>query len=72
MSERSTWQVGWPPKRGGDTVYGYKCERCGAYLDPGEKCDCAIEREKAAELRAQSGKQIKKRTSRRKAALCKA
>lgn len=53
-------------------MYGYKCERCGAYLDPGEKCDCAIEREKATELRAQSGKQIKKRTSRRKAALCKA
>lgn len=21
-------------------MYGYICERCGAHLDPGEKCDC--------------------------------
>ena len=53
-------------------MYGHKCPECGAYLDPGEKCDCVLEKEKAAELRAQSGKQIKKRTSRRKAALCEA
>ena len=22
-------------------MYNYQCEHCGAYLDPGEKCDCA-------------------------------
>lgn len=25
-------------------MYGYRCPECGAFLDPGEKCDCAIER----------------------------
>ena len=23
-------------------MYEYKCEYCGANLDPGEKCDCKI------------------------------
>lgn len=52
-------------------MYGYKCSNCGAYLDPGEKCDCIVKKEKAAEGRTQSGKEIKKRTSRKKV-LCKA
>ena len=21
-------------------MYSYRCEDCGAYLDPGESCDC--------------------------------
>ncbi len=42
-------------------MYGRKCEWCGAYLDPGEKYDCAIEREKAAEQAAQSGKECNKK-----------
>ena len=27
----------------------YTCERCGANLDPGEKCDCENEKEKSDE-----------------------
>lgn len=27
-------------------MYGYICPVCGAYLDPGETCDCEEEREK--------------------------
>ncbi len=25
-------------------MYGYLCEKCGAHLDPGEKCDCEEEK----------------------------
>ena len=53
-------------------MYGYKCQYCGAYLDPGEKCDCVLENEKAAELKAQSGKTVEKQTSRKKSVLCNA
>lgn len=28
--------------------YGHICARCGARLDPGESCDCVIEREEMA------------------------
>ena len=52
-------------------MYGYRCPECGAFLDPGEKCDCAVEKERAAELRREQDSK-KKRTSRKKAALCKA
>ena len=24
--------------------YAYRCEKCGALLDPGEKCDCDKEK----------------------------
>lgn len=27
-------------------MYAHKCEFCGAYLDPGERCDCLDEKEK--------------------------
>lgn len=27
-------------KLGGDSMYCRKCPWCGAYLDPGEICDC--------------------------------
>lgn len=27
-------------------MYGYICPDCGAYLDPGEICDCKEEQEK--------------------------
>lgn len=27
-------------------MYGYICPECGAYLDPGETCDCVEERKK--------------------------
>lgn len=50
-------------------MYGYKCLYCGAYLDPGEKCDCIIEREKAAELKKEPTAK-KKRTSRKKKIIC--
>lgn len=26
-------------------MYGYICPDCGAHLDPGEKCDCAEEKD---------------------------
>ena len=33
-------------------MYGYICEECGAYLDPGEQCDCRErELEKQRKLR---------------------
>lgn len=47
-------------------MYGYRCPECGAFLDPGERCDCAIEKEKAAELRREQDSKPKKRTSRKK------
>lgn len=28
-------------------MYGYRCEKCGAYLDPGESCDCEEEEERS-------------------------
>ena len=28
------------------TTYYRTCERCGAHLDPGEKCDCEQEEER--------------------------
>lgn len=31
-------------------MYYNRCERCGAYLDPGERCDC---QEEAARVREQ-------------------
>lgn len=31
-------------------MYYNRCERCGAYLDPGERCDC---REEAARMKEQ-------------------
>lgn len=30
-------------------MQNYTCERCGANLDPGEKCDCEKEKEKEDE-----------------------
>lgn len=27
-------------------MYNYRCENCGAYLDPGEMCDCNSTHEK--------------------------
>lgn len=30
-------------------MYARICPECGCYLDPGEKCDCAEEREKEQE-----------------------
>lgn len=30
----------------------YRCERCGAYLDPGERCDCT-EHEQVEQQEAQ-------------------
>ena len=54
-------------------MYGYVCGRCGAYLDPGERCDCIENEEKAAEPKKTGGSEKKKRTSRKKvAALCEA
>ena len=25
-------------------MYKYRCEKCGAHLDPGERCDCEKEK----------------------------
>lgn len=30
------------PTRQQTRKYNYVCPTCGAYLDPGEKCDCAV------------------------------
>ena len=30
-------------------MMNYICEHCGAYLDPGEKCDCMDEKKKNIE-----------------------
>lgn len=27
-------------------MYNYRCDICGCYLDPGEKCDCQTNHEK--------------------------
>ncbi len=32
-------------------MYAYICPDCGAYLDPGETCDCKAEREAAEKER---------------------
>lgn len=31
-------------------MYNYICEKCGSYLDPGEKCDCEQQSRKKTEL----------------------
>ena len=55
-------------------MYGYVCGRCGAYLDPGERCDCIEieDKEKAAEPVRENGSEKKKRTRRKSTVLCKA
>lgn len=30
-------------------MMSYKCEHCGAYLDPGERCDCQDEKKQKVE-----------------------
>lgn len=30
-------------------MYRYQCEKCGAYLDPGERCDCEEEAKREKE-----------------------
>lgn len=37
------------PARQQARKYNYICPACGAYLDPGEKCDCAVRAAKAKE-----------------------
>lgn len=32
-------------------MYGYICEYCGAHLDPGEHCDCEMERRRIKKMR---------------------
>ena len=32
-------------------MYGYICNRCGAHLDPGERCDCIEEEENKKQKR---------------------
>lgn len=34
-------------------MYAHRCDRCGAYLDPGEHCDCEREEKRERELRKQ-------------------
>ena len=34
-------------------MYLYICPVCGAYLDPGERCDCTEEREREEQERAE-------------------
>lgn len=34
-------------------MYAHRCDRCGAYLDPGEHCDCEREEKRERELREQ-------------------
>lgn len=31
-------------------MYEYICEHCGAHLDPGEHCDCEVERRRNRKL----------------------
>ena len=35
-------------------MYDYKCEYCGSWLDPGEKCDCVERVEKKIRSRKKS------------------
>ncbi len=34
-------------------MYGYICPECGAYLDPGETCDCVEEKERLNDKKAE-------------------
>ena len=40
-------------------MYGYICDRCGAHLDPGEKCDCLLEEEMKIRKRKESSLKAK-------------
>ena len=31
-------------------MYNYRCDSCGAYLDPGEQCDCHSTHEKNLQM----------------------
>lgn len=37
-------------------MYGHRCSICGAYLDPGEKCDCMAEENANKKAKAPAGK----------------
>lgn len=39
-------------------MYFIKCEKCGANLDPGEKCDCTEKRTKKEKEQENIGKYI--------------
>ena len=34
-------------------MHGYICPECGAYLDPGERCDCRAKEEQEAKRQAE-------------------
>ena len=36
------------------------CPECGAYLDPGEVCDCRRQKEKEAQVREQISRNVQK------------
>lgn len=41
-------------------MYGYICDRCGAHLDPGEKCECIGEqRSRESKLRKRQAEAIR-------------
>lgn len=31
-------------------MYAHQCEKCGAFLDPGERCDCEANAERERQL----------------------
>lgn len=31
-------------------MYNYRCDNCGAYLDPGERCTCSNKHEKNLQM----------------------
>ena len=33
-------------RMGSDALYEYICEKCQTHLDPGERCDCELEKER--------------------------
>ena len=39
-------------------VYSYICDRCGCYLDPGERCDCQDEKVKKMRKRQETIRKI--------------
>ena len=49
--------------KGGKGMHQYKCDSCGASLDPGERCDCSTEKQNAPDQAKKKEEETCKKTA---------